>query len=392
MLDSRTHGPASAYEMNSSIQREDYEMTEELMKDAVGQQLEAAQPQQKRSQLEQQQGAASIKRDRALTGDRVTGKLHLGHYAGSLKNRIVLQSQVDCYVMLADVQVLTTHFEEPGLIRTHLREMALDYLAAGIDPEQSTIFIQSMVPEIAELTVLYSMFITVNVLRHNPTVKAESKNAGVDKLYYGFLGYPVSQAADITCCKATLVPVGEDQLPHLELTRRIVRRFNELYKPVLVEPQAMVSEVPRLVGTDGNAKMSKSLGNAIALDSTPEELALRLRRAKTDPARIRKDDPGHPDICPIYAYHQAFRSEGVQEIREGCEKGTMGCTACKEQLQAALEGLLGPMRQVRAHYAARPRLVDEVLMSGTAKARGLAAETMNQVREAMGLDYFTRTN
>lgn len=327
-------------------------------------------------------------KERVLTGDRVTGKLHLGHYAGSLKNRVALQEKYDTFILLADIQALTTHFEKPELIRSHLREIALDYLAAGIDPERATLFVQSMVPEIAELTVLYSMFITVNVLRHNPTVKAESKGAGLDELYYGFLGYPVSQAADITFCKAAIVPVGEDQLPHLELTRRVVRRFNELYKPVLVEPQALVSEVPRLVGTDGEAKMSKSLGNAISLDSGPEELAFKLRKAKTDPARIRKHDPGHPDVCPVYSYHLAFRAEGAPEIRQGCEKGAMGCTACKEQLQAALEGLIGPMRHVRAYYAARPRAVDEILLSGTDRARKIAAKTMIEVREAMCLNYF----
>lgn len=327
-------------------------------------------------------------KERVITGDRVTGKLHLGHYAGSLKNRVVLQDKYETFILLADVQALTTHFEKPELIRSHLREMALDYLAAGIDPEKAAIFVQSMVPEIAELTVLYSMFVTVNVLRHNPTVKSESKGAGLDEMYYGFLGYPVSQAADITFCKASIVPVGEDQLPHLELTRRVVRRFNELYKPVLVEPQALISEVPRLVGTDGDAKMSKSLGNAIELDSTYEVLAMKLRKAKTDPARVHKHDPGHPDRCPIYSYHQAFHAEGVTEIREGCEKGAMGCSACKGQLQAALEVLLDPMRERRAYYAARPKLVDEILLAGTARARQLAGETMQEVREAMCLDYF----
>lgn len=329
-----------------------------------------------------------MKKERVLTGDRVTGKLHLGHYVGSLQNRVVLQEQYDTFVFLADIQALTTHFERPGLLGQHLNEITLDYLAAGINPDKATIFIQSMIPEIAELTVLFSMFVTVNSLRHNPTIKAESKNSSLDEMYYGFLGYPISQAADITFCKATIIPVGEDQLPHLELTRKIVRRFNELYSPILLEPQALISETPRLVGTDGSAKMSKSLGNAIELDSSKEEIAFRIRKATTDPARVHKNDPGHPDICPIYAYHRAFRSSEVSEIREGCERGTMGCAACKQLITTTLDQLIEPMRERRSYYAARPKVVQEILMSGTQHARGIAQETMKEVREAMCLNYY----
>ncbi|AIQ17970.1 tryptophan--tRNA ligase [Paenibacillus sp. FSL H7-0357] len=327
-------------------------------------------------------------KERVLTGDRVTGKLHLGHYAGSLQNRVILQDQYESYVFLADVQALTTHFDRPELIRSHIREIMLDYLSAGIDPGKTTLYVQSMIPEIAELTIFFSMFVTVNNLRHNPTVKAESKNSSLDEMYYGFLGYPVSQAADIAFCKATIIPVGEDQLPHLELTRKIVRRFNELYKPIFVEPQALISETPRLIGTDGNAKMSKSLGNAITLDASTEDLAHKIKRAVTDPARVHKNDPGHPDICPIYAYHRAFLPQDAAEIREGCERGTIGCSACKERITSALEMLLAPMRERRAYYAARPKLVDDILMAGTRHTRSLAQETMNEVREAMSLDYF----
>lgn len=326
--------------------------------------------------------------ERILTGDRVTGKLHLGHYVGSLKNRVTLQDKYDTFVLLADIQALTTHFEKPELIRSHLREVALDYLSVGIDPEKTTIFVQSMVPEIAELTVLFSMFVTVNVLRHNPTVKAESKNTGLDEMYYGFLGYPVSQAADIAFCKATLVPVGEDQLPHLELARKIVRRFNELYKPILVEPKPLVGDVPRLVGTDGSAKMSKSLGNAIELDSSAEDIAYKIRRATTDPARVHKNDPGHPDVCPIYAYHRAVRPDEAPGIREGCERGSLGCAACKQLITSSLQELIAPMRERRAAYAAKPKVVQEILLSGTERARGIARETMKEVREAMCLNYF----
>ncbi|WP_245237262.1 tryptophan--tRNA ligase, partial [Paenibacillus ihuae] len=248
--------------------------------------------------------------------------------------------------------------------------------------------IQSMIPEIAELTVFFSMFVTVNLLRHNPTVKAESKSSSFDEMSYGFLGYPVSQAADITFCKASVVPVGDDQLPHLELTRKIVRRFNELYKPVFTEPMALLSETPRLIGTDGNAKMSKSLGNTITLDSSAEEVTRIIKKAVTDPARLHKHDPGHPEICPIFAYHRAFLPLESADIRESCMHGKIGCAACKERITAGLEQIFIPMRERRAYYAARPKLVDEILASGTQYTRCIARETMNEVREAMNLNYF----
>lgn len=327
-------------------------------------------------------------KERVLTGDRVTGKLHLGHYVGSLKNRVELQHQYETFIMLADVQALTTHFDRPELVGDHLRKVALDYLAVGIDPNKSTLFIQSYIPEIAELTVYYSMFVTVNSLRHNPTIKAEFKDRGAQDMYYGFLGYPVSQTADITFCKATIVPVGEDQLPHIEQTRRIVRRFNELYKPVLLEPKALVGDVPRLVGLDGKGKMSKSMGNAIVLDSSQAEVAEQIKKAKTDPARVHKNDPGHPDICPIYAYHQAFRAEGSAEIHENCVKGTIGCSDCKRMITDSLHELLEPMRERRLKYSNNPNLVEDILITGTEKARSIAKETMAEVREAMGINYF----
>lgn len=327
-------------------------------------------------------------RERILTGDRVTGKLHLGHYVGSLKNRVKLQEEYDPYFILADVQALTTHFEQPELVRKHVREVALDYLAAGIDPDRSTIFIQSLVPEIAELTVYYSMFVTVNTLRHNPTVKSEAADRGYDDLYYGFLGYPVSQAADITFCKATLVPVGEDQIPHIEQTRKIVRRFNELYGAVFEEPRALVGEVPRLIGLDGKGKMSKSQGNAISLDSSKSEVEAKLKKAVTDPARVYKSDPGHPDICPVFAYHQAFMPEESEDIREQCTQAKIGCAECKLRIARRINDVLEPMRERRAYYEARPKRVEEILQSGTEQARHIARETMLEVREAMNINYF----
>lgn len=326
------------------------------------------------------------KQEVVLTGDRTTGKLHLGHYVGSLKSRVQLQQQYETYIMLADVQALTTHFHNPGLLAESVRQVALDYLSVGIDPERATIFVQSKVPEIAELTIFYSMFVSVSSLRHNPTVKHEAQERGYEDLYYGFLGYPVSQAADITAFKASLVPAGEDQIPHIEQTRRIVRRFNELYAPVLVEPQILVGE--RLEGLDGGSKMSKSLGNAICLDSSTEEVRTQIRRAKTDPARIHKTDPGHPDICTIYGYHCIFRNEGSEEIREQCQKGGIGCAACKELVMEAIEEVMKPIRERREMYKNRPKDIDEILMAGTAKARKVASQTMSEVREAIGIDYF----
>ncbi|WP_418040319.1 tryptophan--tRNA ligase [Paenibacillus xylanilyticus] len=237
----------------------------------------------------------NMNKDVILTGDRTTGQLHLGHYVGSLRSRVQLQNEYKTYILLADVQALTTHYDQPGLIADSVHQVTLDYLAVGIDPNQATLFIQSMIPEIAELTVIFSMFVTVNTLRHNPTIKTEARDRGYTDLYYGFLGYPVSQAADIAFCKATLVPAGEDQIPHVETARKLVRRFNELYAPVLPEPRILTGE--RLGGLDGIGKMSKSMGNAISLNASPDDVHAKLTKAKTDPARVHRTDPGHPDIA-----------------------------------------------------------------------------------------------
>ncbi|MFB5763153.1 tryptophan--tRNA ligase [Paenibacillus medicaginis] len=324
--------------------------------------------------------------DIILTGDRTTGKLHLGHYVGSLRSRVELQHVYPTFILLADVQALTTHFEHPRLIADSVRQVALDYLSIGIDPERATLFIQSMIPEIAELTQYFSMFVTVNSLRHNPTVKSEAKERGYNDLYYGFLGYPVSQAADIAFCKATLVPAGEDQIPHIEQARKIVRRFNELYRPVFKEPRILIGG--RLTGLDGGSKMSKSLGNALYLDSSREEVELKLAKAKTDPARVRKDDPGHPDICPVYEYHRHFRPEQCADIHKLCSKGAIGCTDCKRLATQAVNELLEPLRERRGTFAGRMKHIDEILVEGTRKARAAARETMLEVREAMGINYF----
>lgn len=327
---------------------------------------------------------------RILTGDRPTGSLHLGHYVGSLENRVKLQKEYESFIIIADVQALTTHWEREDDLPRNVFQIASDYLAAGLDPEQSTIFLQSMIPEIHELTMYYSMFTSVNVLRHNPTIKSEASQHGFKDVTYGFLGYPVSQAADITIFKADLVPVGEDQVPHIELARKLVRRFNDLYKPVLVEPQALVGQVPRLVGLDGKAKMSKSLGNAIYLADSSDQVDEKVRNAVTDPARIRKTDPGHPEICTVFEYHRVFNPREIQGVEDDCRQGRIGCVACKKNLAGKLNDLLDPMRQRRVRLLQNPGMVLEVLREGTRKAHQAARETMLEVREAMSLNYFDR--
>ncbi len=332
----------------------------------------------------------SENKKRILTGDRPTGNLHLGHYVGSLANRVKLQKEYDSFIIIADVQALTTHWEKDENLAENIYTITLDYLASGIDPEISTIFIQSMIPELCELTMYFSLYTSVNVLRHNPTIKSEAAQHGFKDMTYGFLGYPVSQTADIAIFKAHLVPVGEDQIPHLELARKIVRRFNDLYQPVLIEPDTLVGDVPRLVGLDGKAKMSKSLNNAIFLADSPETLKSKIRSAVTDPARIRKNDPGHPDICTIFQYQQVFNPAEVEEIEVNCRQGSIGCADCKNVLFNQLNELLTPMRERRNKYANNMPLVTEILYEGTKKARTVAQDTMREVREAMRINYFNQ--
>jgi tryptophanyl-tRNA synthetase len=329
---------------------------------------------------------------RILTGDRPTGKLHLGHYVGSLANRVKLQYEYESFIIIADVQALTTNFENPENLSRDTFQIAEDYLAAGLDPEISTIFIQSMISEIHELTMYYSMFTSVNVLRHNPTVKTEAQQHGFSDMTYGFLGYPVSQAADISIFKANLVPVGDDQIPHIELTRKIVRRFNDLYKPVLVEPEALIGEVPRLMGLDGKAKMSKSLNNAIYLSDSDSDVESKVKDAVTDPARIRKTDLGHPEICTVYGYHKVFNRSEVEDIEKACRNGEIGCVQCKKKLSGCINQLLEPMRERRIKYENNPDLVKDILLEGTKKARLTAQETMREVRDAMKINYFAEKN
>ncbi len=334
------------------------------------------------------------RKKRILTGDRPTGRLHIGHYFGSLKKRVELQNsgEYDPYILIADVQALTDNFNNPEKVRKNVREVAIDYLSCGIDPEKTTIYIQSMIPEVAELTVFYSNLVTISRLQRNPTVKteiAQKREVFGESVTYGFLGYPVSQAADITAFEGEIVPVGEDQLPLIEQCKEIVRKFNSIYGEVLVEPEAVLSSGKRIKGLDGNEKMGKSLGNAIYLSDSEEEIYRKVAGAVTDPARIRKDDKGNPDICMVYYYHKLFsKPEEVEEICKECKNGQRGCVACKKQLAQNIVEELKPIREKRKYYEEHIELVDKILLEGTLKAQKQAKQTMEKVKKAMKLDYF----
>jgi tryptophanyl-tRNA synthetase len=328
---------------------------------------------------------------RILTGDRPTGRLHLGHYVGSLHNRVRLQHEYDTYILIADVQALTDNFERPETLRQNVFEVALDYLAVGLDPQRVKIVVQSMVPELAELTIYFMNLVTVATLERNPTVKEEIKQRNFKRgVPVGFWSYPISQSADITIFKAHLVPVGEDQLPMIEQAREIVRRFNGLYGKVLIEPKAMLGQVARLPGTDGGAKMSKSLNNCIYLSDPPEALRKRVMSMFTDPTRIHPTDPGHVEGNPVFTYHDTFNPDKaeVEELKERYRKGTVGDVEVKQKLLAALDNFLTPIRARRAEYESKPDQVREIIMEGTAKARTVAQETMKDVRAAMKIAYF----
>ena len=331
---------------------------------------------------------------RTLTGDRPTGRLHIGHYFGSLQNRVKMQEDdsLERFVMIADVQALTDNFNNPQKVRDNVYQVLLDYLSVGIDPNKTTIFLQSMVPELAELTVYYSNLVTIARLERNPTVKteiAQKKELFGESVTYGFIGYPVSQAADITAFEGELVPVGEDQLPLIEQCREIVRKFNSIYGETLKEPKAVLSSNKRIKGLDGNDKMGKSLGNAIYLSDSEEEITKKVMGAVTDPGRIKKDDLGNPDVCMVAYYHNLFtKPEDVKKVCEECRAGARGCVACKRELAKNIIEELRPIREKRKYYEERPELLDEILKEGTEKARKIAKETMRKVKEAMKLNYF----
>ncbi len=327
---------------------------------------------------------------RILTGDRPTGRLHLGHYVGSLANRVRLQHEYETFILIADIQALTDNFEHPEKVRENALEVALDYLAVGIDPSIATIVVQSGVPQIAELTVFYMNLVTLARLERNPTVKEEMRQKGFgSEVPVGFLAYPISQAADITFVQAHLVPVGEDQLPMIEQTREIVRRFNTLYNAKLVEPEGLVSSFGRLPGTDGKAKMSKSLGNVIYLSDSPETVTKKVMGMYTDPTRLRGTDPGHVEGNPVFIYHDAFNpdKDEVEELKTRYRAGKVGDVEVKKKLAAALNNFLDPIRKRRKEYEHHKRRVEEILAQGTARAREEGEKTLSIIRKAMRIDY-----
>lgn len=326
-----------------------------------------------------------------LTGDRPTGPLHLGHYLGSLKARVELQDVYKQFVMIADTQALTDYFDRPEMVRKNVLQVCLDYLAVGIDPQKTTIFIQSLIPEIAELTIYFLNLVSVNRLLRNPTIKAEVAQKGFEeRLPAGFLVYPVSQAADIVIVKGTIVPVGEDQLPHIEQTNEIINAFNRMYNTVVFgHVKGLVSKVGRLPGLDGKAKMSKSLGNAIYLSDSADVIAEKVMKMYTDPDHIHVNDPGKVEGNVVFSYLDIFdpNIEEVAALKEHYRAGGLGDVKLKRRLIDVLNTLIAPIRERREQYAQDPRAVMGIALAGSEKVRAVAAKTMDEVRQAMHLNY-----
>lgn len=319
-----------------------------------------------------------------LSGMRPTGKLHLGHLVGALENWVALQNEYNNFHLIADYHALTTNTDTSRLYEYTL-DMVMDWVAAGIDPTKSPIFRQSQVKEHTELHLLFSMLITTARLERNPTLKEQARDLNLDSLVYGHLGYPVLQSADILLYKGDVVPVGEDQVPHIEITREIARRFNNLYGEVFPEPEPKLTKFARLVGLDGNQKMSKSIGNTIELSDAPETIEKKMRTAVTDPLKVRRNDPGHPDVCVVYSYHKRFNPEHEPEIRLGCETGTLGCVECKKRCAQKVADVLLPIREKRAALESDVQTVKDILADGEQRARAAAAQTMGEVHNAMKL-------
>ena len=329
-----------------------------------------------------------------LTGIRPTGNLHLGHYFGAVSNWVKLQDEYNSYIEIADVQALTDNFNNPDKVRKNVKELTIDLLSCGIDPKKVTIFIQSMIPEIAEVTIYFSNLVTIARLYRNPTTKAEIKqkkelfgNTG-ESVTYGFLGYPVSQAADITVFDGALVPVGEDQLPLLEQCREIVRKFNNIYGETFVEPEQLLTENKRIKGLDGNEKMGKSLGNAIYLIDDEKTISQKIMSAVTDPNKIKKDDQANPDVCMVYYYHKLVNQDNLDTVCQECKSGRRGCVACKKELINKMMEFLKQIKKKRKYYEENLDIVDNILKEGTLKARQYAQNKMKLVRKNMKIDYF----
>lgn len=322
-----------------------------------------------------------------LSGMRPTGKLHLGHLVGALDNWVGLQEEYDCHFLVADLHVLTTGFEKSAEIPGFTFEMVLDWLAVGLDPDRSNFLIQSRVKEHAELNLIFGMITPMPWVERNPTIKEMIADLGLGgKIQFGLMGYPILQAADILLYRANLVPVGEDQVAHVEMTREIARRFNHLYSTVFPEPQAKLTKTSRLPGTDGK-KMSKSLGNCIYISDEDEAVSAKVRKMVTDPQKIRKGDPGRPEVCSVFAYHEIFNKEQTGEITPGCSSGDLGCVDCKSKLARAIGKRLEPLRQRRRQYAGDPDKVRSLLLDGSRVAAQTAGQTMEMVYDAMGMKF-----
>jgi tryptophanyl-tRNA synthetase len=327
---------------------------------------------------------------RVLSGMRPTGKLHLGNYVGALQNWVGMQDQYECYFCVVDWHALTTDYADTSRVKENSIEVLFDWLAAGLDPERCTMFMQSHVPQHAELHLLFSMITPLAWLERVPSYKEQQANLTEKDLNtYGFLGYPLLQAADILIYKGNFVPVGEDQVPHVELTREIARRFNMFYKldgaAVFPEPQPLLTRTPKLPGTDGR-KMSKSYGNTIMMADPEPVVRQKLKTMVTDPARVRRSDPGNPDVCPVGDLHKIFSDKAIiAKVYEGCRSAGIGCIECKSWVADALVNILNPMQERRKKYEENPRLAWDILEAGSARARQVAEATMTEVREAMGI-------
>jgi tryptophanyl-tRNA synthetase len=327
----------------------------------------------------------SLAKKTILSGMRPTGKLHLGHLVGALENWVSLQKEFNNYHLIADYHALTTNVDSSRIYENSI-EMLIDWLAAGLDPTKSPMFRQSQIKEHTELHLIFSMLITQARLERNPAVKDQVRDLNIENVSYGHLGYPVLQAADILLYKGDFVPVGEDQVPHVEITREIARRFNAQYGTVFPEPEPKLTKFARLPGLDGaDKKMSKSAGNTILLSDSPDEIGTKMRTAVTDILKVRKNDPGRPEVCLVYTYHQKFNPSEAPHIETDCKSGALGCVDCKKRISVRIAEELAPLREKRAHYESHLDEVKNILADGETKARARAEETMGEVRSAMKL-------
>lgn len=325
-----------------------------------------------------------MSKKRILSGMRPTGKLHIGHYVGALENWVKLQDEYESFHLIADYHVLTTSLDTKDIYQNSI-EMLIDWLASGLDPVKSPMFRQSQIKEHAELNLIFGMLVTVNRLERNPTLKDQVRDLNIENVIYGHLGYPVLQTADILLYKGDAVPVGDDQVPHVEISREIARRFNNQYGNVFPEPEALLTKFSRLTGLDGDAKMSKSLGNTILLSDDAETVKQRMKKAAIDPAKIKKDTPGNPDVCTVFSYHKKFNAENIAEIDSDCRNGAIGCFDCKMKCAVKISNFLEPIIEKRKYYESRMNEVKDILHDGEKRGRIIAEQTMIEVREKMNL-------